>query len=61
MIPSKIEIKILALRRIFAALGTKGLIKAPTHYTSHEPSHEPVRVVCWHVRADPRAERPGSC
>ena len=26
MIPSKIKIKILALRRIFAALGTKGLI-----------------------------------
>ena len=25
MIPSKIKIKILALRRIFAALGTKGL------------------------------------
>ena len=27
MIPSKIKIKILALRRIFAALGTKGLIR----------------------------------
>ena len=25
MIPSKIKIKILALRRIFAALGSKGL------------------------------------